>query len=101
MANDELRLEIEALRREVAEMRQEMARLRESPKPVVAAAPASNGAPKREEGITNETVFAISAAVAAFLGKKARIRTIRRVASGLDSWRVQGRIAIQGSHRTR
>jgi methylmalonyl-CoA carboxyltransferase large subunit len=62
--------------------------------PVAAAAPAP--API-EEGITEEELLAISAAVAAFLGVRAHIRQIRLVSG--NAWAQQGRVSIQASHR--
>ena len=51
------------------------------------------------EELTEEVLLVISAAVAAFLGKRARIRTIRRVpVPGYNPWSQQGRVYIQGSH---
>lgn len=49
------------------------------------------------EGITEEEVLAISAAVAAFLGVRAHIRQIRLVST--NAWAQQGRVSIQASHR--
>jgi methylmalonyl-CoA carboxyltransferase large subunit len=49
------------------------------------------------EGITEEEVLAISAAVAAFLGVRAHIRQIRLVST--NAWAQQGRVYIQASHR--
>jgi methylmalonyl-CoA carboxyltransferase large subunit len=43
-----------------------------------------------------EVVLAISAAVAAYLGKRATIRQIHL--SGTTTWAQQGRAAIQASH---
>jgi methylmalonyl-CoA carboxyltransferase large subunit len=48
------------------------------------------------EGITEEEVLAISAAVAAYLGVRAHIRQIRLVSTG--AWAQQGRVSIQASH---
>jgi methylmalonyl-CoA carboxyltransferase 12S subunit len=60
-----------------------------------AARPA--GAPSsRADGLDEELVLVISAAIAAFLGKKAHIRQIRLIGSG--AWAQQGRVTIQASH---
>jgi methylmalonyl-CoA carboxyltransferase large subunit len=49
--------------------------------------------------IPEEVLLVISAAVAAFLGKRARIRRVRRVPMpGFNPWSQQGRVYIQGSH---
>lgn len=61
--------------------------------PVAAAPPAP---PAREE-ISEETLAVISAAIASFLGVKAKIRQIRLV--GREAWAQQGRVSIMASHR--
>jgi methylmalonyl-CoA carboxyltransferase large subunit len=48
------------------------------------------------EGLSDEMVLVIGAAVAAFLGKKAPIRQIRLLGSA--AWAQQGRVTIQASH---
>lgn len=48
------------------------------------------------EGLSEELIVVISAAIAAFLGKKPRIRQIRLV--GTAAWAQQGRVTIQASH---
>jgi methylmalonyl-CoA carboxyltransferase large subunit len=50
----------------------------------------------RADGLDEEIVLVISAAIAAFLGKKAHIRQISLVGSGV--WAQQGRVTIQASH---
>jgi len=64
-----------------------------------AAAPAkparANEVPIKQE-IPTETILAISAAVAAFLGKRASIRQIRL--TGTTPWAQQGRATVQASH---
>lgn len=62
---------------------------------------APSGAPKAVEPlpsteISREVVLAISAAVAAFLGKRASIRQIRL--TGETPWAMQGRATVQASH---
>ena len=74
----------------------------ESPKPEVSA-PAAAAAPvdtkPEEEQIEPEVLMVIAAAVAAFMGKKARIRRVRRSATpGMNPWAQQGRVSIQASH---
>ncbi len=63
------------------------------------AAPATIAAPVVEEveEIGDEVMLAISAAVAAFLGERAHIRTVRLARTG--AWAQQGRVFIQASHR--
>ena len=48
------------------------------------------------EALSEEVVLVISAAIAAFLGKKPRIRQIRLLGSA--AWAQQGRVTIQASH---
>jgi len=52
--------------------------------------------PPTETGIPGEIILAISAAVAAFLGKRASIRQIRL--TGETPWAMQGRATVQASH---
>ena len=52
-----------------------------------------NAAP---EGITEEEILAISAAVAAYLGVRAHIKQIRLLSG--NAWAQQGRVSIQASH---
>ncbi|HTP29830.1 MAG TPA: hypothetical protein VMK12_29750 [Anaeromyxobacteraceae bacterium] len=52
--------------------------------------------PAREEGLSEEVLIAISAAVAAFLGARPRIRQIRLLGSA--NWANQGRVNVQASH---
>ena len=46
--------------------------------------------------LSEELILVISAAIAAYLGKKAPIRGIRLL--GSDAWSHQGRLTIQASH---
>ena len=48
------------------------------------------------EGVTPEIVVAITAAVAAFFGKRATIHQIRL--TGTTAWAMQGRATVQASH---
>jgi methylmalonyl-CoA carboxyltransferase large subunit len=65
---------------------------------VAAAVPASTGviAPPPEE-LSEELLTVLSAAIAAFLGVKARIRQVRLI--GREGWAQQGRASIMASHR--
>lgn len=58
------------------------------PTPKPAAAP---------QALSEEEVLAISAALAAFLGVRVRIRQIRLISTA--AWAQQGRVSIQASHR--
>jgi methylmalonyl-CoA carboxyltransferase large subunit len=53
-------------------------------------------APESAESIDEETILVISAAVAAFLGKRPRIRQVRLLGSA--AWAQAGRVTIQASH---
>ena len=48
------------------------------------------------DSITTEEMLAISAAVAAYLGVRARVRQVRLIRS--DAWAQVGRVSIQSSH---
>ena len=61
--------------------------------------PAPAPAPAESEEITPEILVVLTAAVAAFLGKKARIRRASLVSRGSgNSWAQQGRVFVQASH---
>jgi methylmalonyl-CoA carboxyltransferase large subunit len=49
-----------------------------------------------DQGLSEEVLLVISAAVAAFLGKKGHIRQIRLL--GASRWAQQGRVTVQASH---
>jgi methylmalonyl-CoA carboxyltransferase 12S subunit len=49
-----------------------------------------------DEGISEEELLAISAALAAWLGVRAHIRQIRLIRTGV--WAQEGRVTIQASH---
>ena len=52
--------------------------------------------PAVAEGLGEELILVIGAAIAAFVGKKAHIRQIRLIGSA--AWAQQGRVTIQASH---
>jgi methylmalonyl-CoA carboxyltransferase 12S subunit len=83
---------LEALRREVARLGERVAALEATAGRKPAAAPA----PAPAEGLSEELVLVISAAIAAFLGKAPRIRQIRLLGSA--AWSQAGRVTIQASH---
>ena len=96
---------LEALRQELARLGERVAALETAAGAACAAAPAvqppgrpdRDGPPRGEaEGLSEELVLVISAAIAAFLGKKPHIRQIRLL--GSDAWAQQGRVTIQASH---
>ena len=47
--------------------------------------------------MSDDTLAVISAAVAAFLGKRAHVRQVRLISS--SAWAQQGRVSVQASHR--
>ena len=85
LADTVSRAEFEALKAEIEALRAQLAGLHAS----VA----------KSEGISEETLMAISAAVAAYLGKKATIKFVRLAPTDPDVWRAQGRAALQASHQ--
>lgn len=80
------REEFDALRAELVALRSEIATLHEH-------------VAQKREGISEETMMLISAAVAAYLGKRATVKFVRLAATDPDVWRAQGRAALQGSHQ--
>jgi methylmalonyl-CoA carboxyltransferase 12S subunit len=91
---------LEALRQELARLSDRVAVLEKvsgSGDSAVAPALARTAAPApAAEGLSEELVVVIGAAIAAFLGKKAAIRQIRLL--GTAAWGQQGRVTIQASH---
>jgi methylmalonyl-CoA carboxyltransferase large subunit len=85
---------LEALRQEVARLGERVAAL-ETAAGRPPAAPASVAAPQPEP-LSEELILVISAAIAAFFGKKPRIRQIRLIGSA--AWAQAGRVTIQASH---
>ncbi|MBL8292832.1 MAG: hypothetical protein JNN08_13395 [Bryobacterales bacterium] len=53
-------------------------------------------APPPADAVSEELALVIAAAVAAYLGKRPRIRQIRLLGSA--AWAQQGRVSIQASH---
>jgi methylmalonyl-CoA carboxyltransferase large subunit len=94
---------LEALRQEIAHLGQRVAALEAAtgvkPQAAAPAVPSADGVkpqPAAAEGLSEELLVVIGAAVAAFLGKKAPIRQIRLL--GTTAWAQQGRVTIQASH---
>jgi methylmalonyl-CoA carboxyltransferase large subunit len=91
---------LDALRREVAQLRERVAALevgRSAGVPPASEARAAETAALRPAGgLSEELVLVISAAIAAYLGKRPHIRQIRLLRS--DAWAQQGRATIQASH---
>jgi methylmalonyl-CoA carboxyltransferase large subunit len=78
---ESVRAELNALKRQVGALEQSAAQAAAAPAPV-----------------TEEDILAISAAVAAFLGVRARIRQVRLVHS--SAWAQVGRMGTHASHHT-
>jgi methylmalonyl-CoA carboxyltransferase large subunit len=98
---------LEGLRRELSRLGERVAALEGGvapPVPVIAppvpkASPVAPPAPARPvaaEELGDELILIISAAIAAFLGKRPHIRQIRLIGSA--AWAQQGRVTIQASH---
>ena len=64
--------------------------------PVAAAAQELPPPEPAKPAITDEEMIAISAALAAYLGVRVRIKQIRLLSS--QAWAQQGRVSIQASH---
>jgi methylmalonyl-CoA carboxyltransferase 12S subunit len=86
---------LEVLRRELTRLGERVSALEAAVGVAPRPAPAPPPAP-REEGLSEELVLVISAAIAAFLGKRPHIRQIRLLGSA--AWSQQGRITVQASH---
>jgi methylmalonyl-CoA carboxyltransferase large subunit len=87
---------LEALRQEVRRLSERVAVLEKTAGLANAAPAAAGTAAAPAEGLSEELVLVISAAIAAFLGKRAHIRQIRLLGSA--AWAQQGRVTIQASH---
>ena len=70
------------------------------PRPLGSGIPPAPKPPPEQAGeIAPETILILSAAVAAFLGKRARIRSARLVRTApSNAWAQQGRVFVQASH---
>jgi methylmalonyl-CoA carboxyltransferase large subunit len=88
-----------AIREELARLGARVAALEATaglaPVATAAAAPLESAMPK-PEGVDEELLAVISAAVAAYLGKRPHIRQVRLL--GTAAWAQQGRVTIQASH---
>jgi len=96
----ELRTILDQIRADLGKLAARVERLEAGevhPAPVnghAAAAPVEE--PPVEEGISEETLLAISAAIAAYLGERVHIRQIRLISS--SAWAQEGRASVQASH---
>ena len=97
---------IREIRDQLAALTERVSRL-EAPAPAAAAAatpvepaqaaPAAVETPAGAEPISEEELLALSAAVAAYMGVRVRVRQIRLISS--SAWAQQGRVSIQASHK--
>ena len=85
---DKLLAIVEQLRAEIDTLKLRVGELERQTEQVLAAVPT---------GPTEDEMLAISAAVAAFLGVKARIQQVHLVRS--SAWAQVGRIGVHASHR--
>jgi hypothetical protein len=89
---DDILQSLAALRQELGQLSARIEALEAKSKTASAVA----SAPPATIGLSEELIAVISAAIAAFLGEKPRIRQIRLLGSA--SWGQQGRATIQASH---
>lgn len=90
-------MESESLEDTLRAIRQELTRLNERVTVLEGGAKSERAAPvAADEGLSEELLLVISAAIAAFLGKRPHIRQIRLLGSA--AWSQQGRATIQASH---
>jgi len=82
---------LEALRQELSRLAERVAALEARTGSALAT-----GSGTAAEGLSEELLLVLSAAVAAYLGKKVPIRAIRLLGSA--AWSHQGRATIQASH---
>ena len=96
-----VREELHSLRESLRQHNGQPAAPPPAPPAAVAQPPAMQAAPApaEPEEITPEILVVLTAAVAAFLGKKARIRHASLISRGTgNSWAQQGRVYVQASH---
>jgi methylmalonyl-CoA carboxyltransferase 12S subunit len=85
---------LETLSTEIAQLKQMLEIITQRLASMEGAAAA---APPPEAEFSEETLLAIAAAVAAYLGHKPKIKQIRLVRQA--HWAQEGRVSIQASHR--
>jgi methylmalonyl-CoA carboxyltransferase large subunit len=92
-----VRDDIVALREELSRLSERVARLEAATAARAPFPPPSAAAPPPPvQPLSEEILLVLSAAIAAFLGKKPHIRQIRLLGSA--AWSQQGRLTIQASH---
>jgi len=91
---------LKAIRRELACLSERVAVLEAAaqmmPLTIVPPGASASAAAPAADGITEELLLVISAAVATFLGMRPHTRQIRLI--GSTAWSQQGRVSIQASH---
>ncbi|MGD0940432.1 MAG: hypothetical protein ABR905_12045 [Terracidiphilus sp.] len=103
---DELTGTLKALEAKVAELGKSREKLAATTPVAQAEAPAADTqqAAEPDEEATPEMLVVIAAAVTAFLGKKVRIRSAKKLGApreALSSWSQHGRVLVHGSHNPR
>jgi hypothetical protein len=103
---DELAGALKALEARIAETGKVQEKLVVAPVAEIQApvAAAEQAVQQDDEEVTPETLVVIAAAVTAFLGKKVRIRSAKRVAATREvasAWSQHGRMLIHSSHNPR
>jgi len=100
--DSELKTILEQIRAEMANLAARVERLEHGGTHAVETQPpnghaaAAVGEPPVEEAISEETLLAISAAIAAYLGEHVHVRQIRLISS--SAWAQVGRASVQASH---
>jgi methylmalonyl-CoA carboxyltransferase large subunit len=85
------------LETQVMELRQRVEKLEMLSESLSKSKQAAEASPSTVHGeISGEVLLAITAAVAAFLGKRATIHQIRL--TGSTAWAMEGRATVQASH---
>ncbi len=80
-------------------VRREAGRSRFAMQPQAADPTAAPARSAKAEEISPEVLSVISAVVAAFFGKSARVRSVRQVRPAPSPWAQEGRVSVQGSHQ--
>ena len=95
---------VHALQMRVAELGRLQAERAEEGEVTTISAAAENAGESKAVPVKPETVAALTAAATAFLGKKARVRSVQLLPSAQQTagaWAQQGRVIVQTSHNLR
>jgi hypothetical protein len=103
---DELASALKALEAKIAEAGKSQEKPAAAPVAEIQApvAATEQAVQQDDEEVTPETLVVIAAAVTAFLGKKVRIRSARKVTAtreGVSAWSQHGRMLVHSSHNPR